>query len=200
MRNIVQNKGCQTRKVNKHVLERSISARLTITHKDVLAVSILAQRQQRLRQHFSHSTKKASVDEWVGAVKGGRMTSALRHLNPRRGAGPWVMSCDNERFLTAADSVKAYAAKKIELWQILPRSLALNPIEKFWGWLRRELRRRVFKDLQERRAVLSKTAFRARVRAILQTRKIQRAAARFASGLLSVCRKVKAKRGAASRG
>lgn len=147
-----------------------------------------------------HATKKASVDEWVGAVRNGKMTSALRHLKPRGGAGPWAILCDNERFLTAAECAKAYAAKNIVLWQIPPRSPDLNPIEKFWGWLRRELRRRDFKDLQEKRAVLSKAAFRARVRAILRARKTQRAAARFASGLLGVCREVKAKRGAASRG
>ena len=88
----------------------------------------------------------------------------------------------------------------VVLWQMPPRSPDLNPIEKFWGWLRCELRRRDFKDLQEKRAVLSKAAFRARVRAILRARKTQRAAARFASGLLGVCSEVKAKRGAASRG
>ena len=67
-------------------------------------------------------------------------------------------------------------------------------------WLRRELRRRDLKDLQEKRPPLSKTAFRARVRTVLRSQKAHRAASKFARGLLNVCKEVKAKRGAASRG
>ena len=111
-----------------------------------------------------------------------------------------MVLCDNEHFLTAAESMKAYAAKGIELWPIPPRSPDLNPIEKSWGWLRRELRRRDLKDLQENRPVLSKTAFRARVRAVLRAQRTQCAAKRFAHGLIKVCKEVKAKRGAVSRG
>ena len=68
----------------------------------------------------------------------------------------------------------------------------LNPIEKFWGWLRRELRRRDLKDLQEKRPPLSKTAFRARVRTVLRSQKAHRAASKFARGLLNVCKEAKA--------
>ena len=132
-----------------------------------------------------HKTKKATVEEWVGTVRGGQMTAALRHLKPRRGTGPWVVLCDNERFLTTKESMKAYGAKRIVLWQIPSRSPDLNPIEKFWGWLRRELRRRDLKDLQEKRPPLSKTAFRARVRTVLRSQKAHRAASKFARGLLN---------------
>ena len=146
-----------------------------------------------------HEGKKATVDEWVAVVRGGKVTAALRRLKPRRGTGPWIILCDNERFLTANECMAAYAAKNIELWKIPPRSPDLNPIEKFWGWLRRERRRRDLKDLQAKRPVLSKAAFKARVRAVLRAQKTQRVASRIASGLFGVCQEVKAKRGAASR-
>ena len=64
----------------------------------------------------------------------------------------------------------------------------------------RELRKRDLKDLQEKRPALNKTAFRARVRTVLRAKKTQRAASRFTLGLFNVCKEVKAKRGAASRG
>ena len=97
------------------------------------------------------------------------------------------------------ESMAAYTVKIIELWTIPARSPDLNPIQEFFGWLRRELRRRDLKDLQEKRPVLSRTAFKARVRAVLRAKKTQRVAGRIASGLFSVCKEVKAKRGAASR-
>ena len=93
-----------------------------------------------------HRTKKCSVDEWVHNVRHGIMMPALKHLRPEKQTRPWVILCDNEHFLTAKESLKAYKAKGIELWQIPPRSPDLNPIEKFWGWLKRELRRRDLKD------------------------------------------------------
>ena len=147
-----------------------------------------------------HESKKVSVNEWVGALRSDKMASALRHLRPRGRASPWVVLCDNEHFLTAKESMKAYAAKRIELWQIPPCSPDLNPIEKFWGWLRRELKRRDLKDLQKKRPALSKAAFRMRVRAVLRAQKTQSAASRFAHGLFKVCKEVKSKKGAASRG
>ena len=76
----------------------------------------------------------------------------------------------------------------------------MNPIEKFWGWLRRELRGRDLKDLQEKRPALNKTAFMVRVHTVLRARRTQHAASRLALGLINVCTEVKAKRGAASRG
>ena len=41
--------------------------------------------------------------------------------------------------MTARPSKEAYEAKGIHLWQIPPRSPDLNPIEKFWGWLQKDL-------------------------------------------------------------
>ena len=93
-----------------------------------------------------HQTKKCSVDEWVAAVKHGHMMPALRRLNPGRRAGPRTILCDNEHFLTAKECFKAYGSKDITLWSIPARLPDLNPIERFWGWLRREMRWRDLND------------------------------------------------------
>ena len=59
------------------------------------------------------------------------------------------MICENETFLAAKESRRVYVTQKIRLWHIPKGSPDLNPIEKFWGWLRRELRRRDLQDLRD---------------------------------------------------
>ena len=73
---------------------------------------------------------------------------------PHRVPRPWLILCDNEGFLTSKVAKKAHAEKGIALWQIPPRSPDLNPIEKFWGWLRREMRRRDLEDWNAKRPPL----------------------------------------------
>ena len=145
-----------------------------------------------------HKTKKCQVDEWVAAVTHGKMMAALRKLRPHKLTRPWRILCDNEHFLTARPSKEAYEAKGIHLWQIPPRSPDLNPIEKFWGWLRRELRRRDLKDWEAKRPALGRTAYRARLRAVLRTKKTQAVAARYAGNLMTVCKLVQKNKGAHS--
>ena len=48
-----------------------------------------------------HQTKKCSVDEWVSAVRAGKMMAALRHLRPQKRTKPWAILCDNEHFFQA---------------------------------------------------------------------------------------------------
>ena len=74
----------------------------------------------------------------------------------------------------------------------------LNPIEKFWSWLGKELRRRDLKDLCEGRPVLGKIAYRLRVKAVLRSPKSQQVASRCAGTLKKVCKAVVAKKGAPS--
>ena len=105
------------------------------------------------------------------------------------------MLTDNESFLRAPASRAAHSKKSVHLWGIPPRSPDLNPVEKFWSWLRKELRARDLRDALAKRPVLGTTAYRARVRSVLQTRKAQRAAANMANGLKTVCKKVLAKQG-----
>ena len=71
---------------------------------------------------------------------------------------------------------------------------------KFWGWLRREMRRRDLQDWNAKRPLVGRTAYTARLRAVLRSKKAQGVAGRFAAGLLNVCKEVLKKKGAASRG
>jgi len=47
--------------------------------------------------------------------------------------------CDNESFLEHDTSIKAYRKPRILLLHIPPKSPDLNPVEKFWGWVRKRL-------------------------------------------------------------
>ena len=69
-----------------------------------------------------HAHKKLAQDEWAKAVREGKVTKALRFLNPAKKAGPWTILCDNESFLRAKDSMAAYASKKIRLWDLPQRA------------------------------------------------------------------------------
>ena len=146
-----------------------------------------------------HDRKKMTSDEWVEeATRTGKLVSAIKALRPRKRAGPWHVLCDDENFVTAPASKAAHRQAKVLLWQIPPKSPDLNPVERFWGWLRKRLVARDRADLKAKRPPLTKTAFRARVAAICKTKHAQKVAKNFAKVLLKVCTAVVAKRGAAS--
>ena len=67
-----------------------------------------------------------------------------------------------------------------------------------WGWLRKELRRRDLADLRAGRPVMTKAAFKARVRAIARSKRAQHIAGNFARDFKKVCKLVVHKKGAAS--
>jgi transposase len=147
-----------------------------------------------------HDSKKLSASEWACAVNDGKLSAAIQRLQPARAAGRrWVL-CDNESFLRAPASRDAHRAAGVQLWAIPPRSPDLNPIEKFWGWLRKQLRARDFADLRAGRPAVGKAAFRERAKRLLQSAKAQKVAAACAGGLRSVCKDVVRVRGAATRG
>ena len=100
--------------------------------------------------------------------------------------------------LEARDTKRALAAHKITTWHIPPRSPDLNPVERFWGWLRKELRRMDLIDLQKKRRPLGRAAYTARIRSVCRSKRARVAAVNMAKGLKKVCRMVKKKRGAAS--
>ena len=79
--------------------------------------------------HFS--SKKTNAEDWSQDVRDGRLTQALRSLNPQRKTGPWTILCDGESFLRAKGSLAAYRSKKIVLWAVLAKSPDLNPVEMF---------------------------------------------------------------------
>ena len=70
--------------------------------------------------------------------------------------------------------------------------------EKFWAWLRSRLRAMDLRDAVAKRSVLCKTAYRARVRRLCQTKKAQKVAGNHARALKGVCRIILQKKGAHS--
>ena len=148
-----------------------------------------------------HENKKMTADEFVEVVRKGKLTDAIRKLNPIKPDGPWFALCDNESFLRKAKATKeAVAEQGVSLWHIPPRYPDLNPVGKFWAWLRRELRRLDLQDLSKKKRPLSKPAYAVRVRSLCGSQKAQRVASNFAKGLKRVCNEVIAKKGAASSG
>ena len=50
----------------------------------------------------------------------------------------------------------AYAFKNIQLWDVPPKSPDLNPIEMFWGWIRKKLRSMDLADLRTKRPLCTR--------------------------------------------
>ena len=145
-----------------------------------------------------HKEKKLDHAEWCVAVRAGKLTAAVAKINPHRRRGPWSVLCDNESFLRHESCLKAYAAKGVTLWAIPPKSPDCNPVEMFWGWLRRQLRLRDLDDLRKKRAVLGKTAYTTRVKALVRSKKAQTVAKQYAKKLRSTCKKIIQNKGAAA--
>ena len=145
-----------------------------------------------------HPRKKTNMDEWSKAVRDGKLTGALRFLNPGNRAGPWTILCDGESFLRAKPSMLAYRAKKISLWSVPPKSPDLNPVEMFWGWLRRKLRHMDLADLHSKRRPLGKLAYTMRVKRVIKSQKAQTVAKNCAGRLRKACKQIVARKGAAA--
>ena len=79
--------------------------------------------------HWHPNSKKTTKEDWSKAVRDGKLTAALRLLNPMKKTGPWTVLCDGEGFLRAKVSMTAYRAKKIVLWDVPAKSPDLNPVE-----------------------------------------------------------------------
>ena len=80
-----------------------------------------------------------------------------------------------------------------------PKSPDLNPVEKMWAWVRKELRMKDLVDLKARRRVPSKQAYKARIVSLLQSRRAQEVAPKYARGYRKVCKDVVKARGARMR-
>ena len=84
-------------------------------------------------------------------------------------------------------STRSKDAQKVNLWHVPPRSPDLNPIEKFWSWLRRELRKRDLADLVAGRLPLGKMAYRKRIVNICRSakaRQVEQNHARISCGFV----------------
>ena len=86
------------------------------------------------------------------------------------------------------------------MWRIPACSPDLNPIARFWSWLRRTLRVKDLAGVVAKRPVLGKSAYIARVRRVLKARRAQTCAANCVKSLRKVCLEVAQKKGAASSG
>ena len=147
-----------------------------------------------------HENKKLTEKDWVAALRGGKLVAACKSARPDRSHGPWHIIADNESFLKARGSQSEYARLSVHLWHIPPRSPDLNPVEKFWAYLRRRLQQMDLRDLASRRPPVNKTALRARVRQIVSQKKSQNVAKNLVAGLMKTCKAVKKNKGAAVRG
>ena len=86
----------------------------------------------------THKNKKLNAEDFVKVVRKGKLTSAIKAVGPTRPVGPWRVLCDNESFLKKARATHTTLREyDISLWHVPARSPDLNPVEKFWAWLRR---------------------------------------------------------------
>ncbi|CAE7263888.1 unnamed protein product, partial [Symbiodinium natans] len=146
-----------------------------------------------------HKARKFTAEEWCRVVQTGKLQAAITALQPVRRHGPWKVLCDNEAFLHTAASRHAMAAENITLWPVPASSPDLNPVEKFWAWLRRRLRHLDREDLRRKRPPIGMLAFKARVRAVLASQRAQRVASHIAAGFKKTCKEVVAKKGGMAR-
>ena len=146
-----------------------------------------------------HPTKKLNTEAWVKVLDGGKLTRAIERIRPVRAHGPWTVLCDNESFLSTSASKEACSRQSISMWHVPPKSPDLNPVEKYWGWLRRALRQRDLHDLRAKRPALGKIAYKVRIRQICASQRSQQVARSFARNMRAVCQEVVLKKGARAR-
>ena len=94
----------------------------------------------------------------------------------------------------------AYRVKNIQLIKLPAKSPDLNPVEKMWGWMRKKLRKRDLADLSAGRRILGKTAYRQRVRSLLNSPAAQHVAKKFFKRLQKTAIKVSEAKGAVVKG
>ena len=124
------------------------------------------------------------------------MISGISEPGHKRGS--WVVVCDAEGFLSAADSKAAYRQGKTRLWQIPPKSRDLDPVERFWVWWRRAWTLMELADLAKKRPVPGKFAYKERVKRLLKSPWAQKAAKNIFMPLRKTALDVRRRKGGAS--
>ena len=147
-----------------------------------------------------HEYRKVNQWEWSAAVESRQLQGALQTCRPERKRGPWVILCDNESFLTAPASRKAHEQLRVELYHVPARSPDLNPVEMFWAWLKKRLRKMDLDDLSAGRPPIAKFGLKQRVRALMRKPETKLVAQNCFRKLRSKCVQVVRARGAAIRG
>ena len=147
-----------------------------------------------------HQWKKVNTEEWTAAVDGGHLAAPCAAARPDKPDGPWRLLSDNETFLKAGDTRAAHRRARVCLWHIPAQSPDLNPVEKFWNWVRRKLRAMDLADLHAGRPAVQRMAMKQRVRSLLGTKKAKQVAKKLFESLRKTCAEVVKKKGAATRG
>ena len=149
---------------------------------------------------FFHKTKKVSAGEWCRAVAKGNLKKALAKVKAKKDGGHWRVLCDNESFLRAKAVAAAHEKSGVKLWKIPAKSPDLNPVERFWSWLRKKMRAMDLADAVKKKRALTKAQYVARAKRVLASKKAQSVAGACAKGFRKVCKEVVAKKGAATHG
>ena len=100
--------------------------------------------------------------------------------------------------MRAKKSMEAHASRNIVLWDVPAKSPDLNPIEMFWGWIRKRLRNMDLEDLRKKRPTLDKAAYTARVKSVMRSQRAQTVAKRYAAKFRKTCQQVVDRKGAAA--
>lgn len=137
-----------------------------------------------------------------GYVRAGKLRKGIQKIKPVKRNGPWTVLCDGEGFMKGALSKEAHKKAKVTLWRVPPRSPDLNPVEKYWPWLKKKLRKMDLEDCVKGKPVLTKRAYIARVRRVVESKQSHKVARNYALGLRNVCKQVLSKdvNGGATRG
>ena len=144
--------------------------------------------------------KKLKTAEWEKtALSSGKLQRVVRHLHLGKRRGPWRFFCDGEGFLKSGASTSYCSKMKIQTLHIPARSPDLNPIERYWSWVRKQLRRRDLEDLRCGRKALGKMAYKIRVKNFFKTTKAQANAKRMWASMKPVLKEVIRKKGAMAR-
>ena len=146
-----------------------------------------------------HKHRKVNTDEWVSVVKAGDLVRACKEAGGKK-SGPYRVGCDNEFFLHSKETKRQHALKRVSLLHVPPRSPDLNPVEKFWSWVRARLRDMDLKDLELKRPPVGRSALKERVKRLMATQKAKEVAKQTALGLKKVCKTVLKKSGRGTRG
>ena len=146
-----------------------------------------------------HKTKKMNTAEWEKVLRSGKLQRVVRHLHPGKRRGPWRLLCDGESFLKSGASTSFCSKRRLQMLHIPRRSPDLNPIERYWSWVRKELRRRDLESLRCGRKAMGKTAYKIGVKNFFKTKKAQTAAKRMWASMKRVLKEVIRKKGAMAR-
>ena len=129
----------------------------------------------------------------------GRVLAVLKKLQPDRSSGLRTVLCDNESFIKAKANVRESARQGVQMWHVPPKSPDLNPVEKYWAWLRRRLRKADLDDLRRRKPPLTKKQYKQRVRSICLSSASTAVARNIFHGFRTACQAVLDAGGAATK-